>query len=50
MYFVTMETFGLMDTSITEATSGPYGIFSSDILPAGVAEGWKSASGNIFYK
>lgn len=50
MYFVTMETFGLMDSSLTSVASGPYGIFSSESLPAGTAEGWKSASGNIFYK
>ena len=50
MYFVTMETFGLMDTSITEVASGPYGIFSSDTLPAGSADGWKVTSSNIFYK
>lgn len=50
IYFVTMETFGLMDSSITDVTSGPYGIFSSDTLPAGSAEGWKVVSGNIFYK
>lgn len=50
MYFVTMETFGLMDTSVTEVASGPYGIFSSDTLPAGTAEGWKVTSGNIFFK
>ncbi len=50
MYFVTMETFGLMDSSVTSVASGPYGIFSSESLPAGTAEGWKSASGNIFYK
>jgi hypothetical protein len=50
MYFVTMETFGLMDSTVTSVASGPYGIFSSETLPAGTAEGWKSASGNIFYK
>ncbi len=50
MYFVTMETFGLMDSSIAEVASGPYGIFSSDELPAGTAEGWKVTSDNIFYK
>lgn len=50
MYFVTMETFGLMDTSVAEVASGPYGIFSSDTLPAGTAEGWKVTSDNIFYK
>ena len=50
MFFVTMETFGLLDTSITSVESGPYGIFTSDILPAGSAEGWKVVSGNIFIK
>lgn len=50
MYFVTMETFGLMDSSVTSVASGPYGIFSSDSLPAGTAEGWKVTSGNIFFK
>lgn len=50
MYFITMETFGLMDSSVTSVASGPYGIFSSDALPAGTAEGWKVSSTNIFYK
>lgn len=50
IYFVTMETFGLMDSSVASVASGPYGVFSSDTLPAGTAEGWKVASGNIFYK
>ncbi|MEK7100234.1 MAG: hypothetical protein AAB872_00305 [Patescibacteria group bacterium] len=50
MYFVTMETFGLMESSITSVTSGPYGIFASDTLPSGTAEGWKVISGNIFIK
>lgn len=50
MYFVTMETFGLLDSSITSVASGPYGIFTSDALPAGTAEGWKVLSGNIFIK
>lgn len=50
MYFVTMETFGLMDSSITNVTSGPYGVFASSDLPAGTAEGWKIISANIFYK
>jgi hypothetical protein len=50
MFFVTMETFGLMDSSITSVESGPYGVFSSESLPAGKAEGWKNASENIFYK
>lgn len=50
MFFVTMETFGLMDSSVTSVTSGPYGVFSSDTLPAGTAEGWKTTSSNIFYK
>lgn len=50
MYFVTMETFGLMDSSIKDVTSGPYGIFTSDTLPSGTAEGWKVISGNLFIK
>ncbi|MEK7168864.1 MAG: hypothetical protein AAB778_02525 [Patescibacteria group bacterium] len=50
MYFITMETFGLMDKSITSVESGPYGVFSSSELPAGKASGWKVTSGNIFYK
>lgn len=50
MYFVTMETFGLPDKSITSVESGPYGIFASDKLPAGSAEGWQVTSNNLFYK
>lgn len=50
MYFVTMETFGVMDKSITSVESGPYGVFSSSELPAGEASGWQVTSGNIFYK
>lgn len=50
MYFITMETFGLMDKSITSVESGPYGVFSSSELPAGEASGWQSTSGNIFFK
>ncbi len=50
IYFVTMETFGLMDESITSVESGPYGVFSSSELPAGEASGWQVTSGNIFYK
>ncbi len=50
IYFITMETFGLMDSSVTTVTSGPYGIYSSSDLPSGTAEGWKVTSGNIFYK
>ena len=50
IYFITMETFGMMDNSVTEVNSGPYGIFTSDELPAGSAEGWTVASKNIFYK
>ena len=50
MYFVTMETFGLMDSSITSVASGPYGVFTSGELPAGSAEGWTKTSGNIFYR
>lgn len=50
IYFVTMETFGLMDSSVTDVSSGPYGIFSSSDLPSGLAEGWTVNSGNIFFK
>ncbi len=50
MYFVTMETFGLMDSTVSEVASGPYGIFASEELPAGTAEGWKVVSSNIFFK
>ena len=50
MYFITMETFGLKDTSITSVSSGPYGVFTPDDLPEGTAEGWQTVSGNIFYK
>lgn len=49
-YFITMETFGLMDKSITSIESGPYGVFSSSELPVGEASGWQVTSGNIFYK
>lgn len=50
IYFITMETFGLMDKSITSVESGPYGVFSSSELPVGEASGWQVTSGNIFYK
>lgn len=50
IYFVTMETFGLMDSSVSEVSAGPYGIFASSDLPAGSADGWQISSGNIFYK
>lgn len=50
MYFVTMETFGLPDKSITSVESGPYGVFASDELPQGSAEGWQVVSSNLFYK
>ena len=50
MYFVTMETFGVMDKSITSVESGPYGVFSSSEFPTGSAEGWQVTSGNIFFK
>jgi len=50
IYFVTMETFGLADTSVTEVASGPYGIFSSGDLPTGTAEGWNVSNTNIFFK
>jgi len=50
MYFVTMETFGLPDKSITSVESGPYGVFASDELPTGSAEDWQVVSSNLFYK
>ena len=51
VFFVTMETFGLMDTSVQSVASGPYGVFTSDAnLASGVAEGWKVVDLNIFYK
>jgi len=49
-YFITMETFGLMGDTVTSVSSGPYGIFSSETLPAGTAEGWQVANSNVFYK
>lgn len=50
-FFITMETFGLpSEASVSEAKLGPYGIFASDTLPSGTAEGWQVISGNIFYK
>lgn len=49
-FFITMETFGLMDKSITSVESGPYGIFSAIELPKGTAEGWQVTSNNIFFK
>ena len=45
-----METFGVMDNSLTTVESGPYGVFASSDLPAGSAEGWKILGTNIFYK
>lgn len=50
LFFITMETFGVMDNSLTTVESGPYGIFTSSDLPAGSAEGWKILGTNIFYK
>lgn len=51
MYFVTMETFGLpVSEALSSVEGGPYGIFASDTLPSGSAEGWKVVSGNIFIK
>lgn len=49
-YFIIMETFGLMDKNITAVESGPYGVFTSGVLPAGSAEGWQLVDSNIFYK
>ncbi|MDP1760396.1 MAG: hypothetical protein Q8L01_03050 [Candidatus Woesebacteria bacterium] len=54
MFFVTMETFGLPRPEGAglpdSVVSGPYGIFASDDLPAGSAEGWQMIGTNIFYK
>lgn len=50
IFFITMETFGLLDDSISEASSGPYGIFTTDTLPSGTAEGWTNVTNNIFIK
>ena len=50
IYFVTMETFGLMDSGVADVSSGPYGIFASEELPVGTAEGWTVNSENIFFK
>lgn len=50
MFFVTMETFGFIKGGPESVTSGPYGIFASDDLPAGSAEGWQIIDTNIFYK
>ncbi|MDP3994987.1 MAG: hypothetical protein Q8P91_04085 [bacterium] len=52
IFFVTMETFGLPKGSVSSATSGPYGIFTSGTsLPSGSADGWQKAAGaDIFYK
>ncbi|EKE06103.1 MAG: hypothetical protein ACD_19C00079G0008 [uncultured bacterium] len=51
IYFVTMETFGLpASEALSSVEGGPYGIFTSDSLPSGSAEGWKVVSGNIFIK
>ena len=50
MFFVTMETFGFISGGPSTVTSGPYGIFASDTLPSGTAEGWQKVGANIFYK
>ncbi len=52
MYFITMETFGLpaSEASVSDAKLGPYGIFTSDTLPSGTAEGWQVVTDNIFFK
>lgn len=50
MFFVTMETFGFINDAPSEVSFGPYGIFSSNDLPAGLAEGWQVVDTNIFYK
>jgi len=56
-FFITMETFGLpaqtglpADETPSVVEEGPYGIFTSNTLPSGTAEGWKVISGNIFIK
>lgn len=52
-FFVTMETFGVPEGSVSAVASGPYGIFTSDAsLASGSADGWQKAEGgsNIFYK
>lgn len=51
-YFVTMETFGLpADSGVSSVSSGPYGVFtSSESFPEGSAEGWQTATENVFYK
>jgi len=51
-FFVTMETFGLPESTVSSVASGPYGIFTSDaVLAPGSADGWQKATGsNIFYK
>lgn len=50
MYFITMETFGMFDSSVTNVESGPYGVFASSELPEGTAEGFTKNSTNLFYK
>lgn len=51
LFFITMETFGLpVAETLSIVESGPYGIFTSDTLPSGTAEGWKVIDSNIFIK
>lgn len=51
IYFITMETFGLpVGETLSAVDEGPYGIFTSDTLPSGTAEGWKVINTNIFIK
>lgn len=50
VWFVVMESFGLLDTSITSVASGPYGVYSSGALPEGTTDGFTKSSTNLFYK
>jgi hypothetical protein len=51
MFFITMETFGLPESSsVSDVTTGPYGVFASEQLPTGTAEGFQKISTNLFYK
>ncbi|MBL7036960.1 hypothetical protein ISR94_03980 [Candidatus Microgenomates bacterium] len=51
-WYITMQSFGLpSSSSVSEVTSGPYGVFTSDSsLPEGTADGWEVVSSNLFYK
>lgn len=50
MFFVIMETFGFISGGPSSVVSGPYGVFASDTLPSGTAEGWQKLGTNVFYK